>query len=236
MKVLGLIPARRGSKGLPGKNTRLLAGASLIERAFRTAAASRALDRIILSTDDPAAADIARACGLDIPFERPAELAADSSGMLEVVEHALESLARTGYRPDAVLILQPTSPLRTPQHIIDAVAALDGYTSVCSVVPLPPTHNPHYVMRKRADGCLDFFMPEGSRVTRRQDAPQAYVRDGTIYLTDTDVVLRGRSLYGDRCRPMILSSDESLSIDSMEDWEAATQRLQRTSSDERSAH
>src|SRR6185436_16467876 len=97
MKILGLIPARGGSKALPGKNIRLLAGKSLIRRAFEGAVASHVLDRIVLSTDDPTIIDAARAIGIEVPFQRPAQFAADSSPMIEVAVHALNALQDQGY-------------------------------------------------------------------------------------------------------------------------------------------
>jgi N-acylneuraminate cytidylyltransferase len=225
VRLLALIPARAGSKGLPGKNTRALAGQSLIERAVRCAHESKVVDRVVLTTDDPHAAEIARRCGADVPFPRPAELAGDSSPMFDVVAHALGELMRGGYQCDAVLLLQPTSPLREPRHIKRAVELLPGKDSVCSVVPLPATHNPYYVMRIREDGALDNFLADGKRYTRRQDVPPAYVRDGTIYLTAVETITQHKSLYGAHCQPLILSPEESLSIDTLEDWNSAEARI-----------
>src|SRR6266545_1172936 len=106
MKVLGLIPARGGSKGLPGKNIKPLAGKSLIERTFETAVTSGALDRIILSSDNASIIAIAEGCGLEVPFVRPETLADDSSPMIGVAVHALNELARNGYEPEALMVLQ----------------------------------------------------------------------------------------------------------------------------------
>lgn len=225
MRVVGLIPARGGSKGVPGKNTRPLAGRSLIARTIDCARASGAVDRIVVSSDDPAAAAIARENGVDVPFMRPAHLATDSTPMFDVITHALDELARTGYRPDALLLLQPTSPFRQPHHITRAAAILGDNDSVCSVIPLESTHNPYSVMRIRDDGSLDFFLADGRRFTRRQDMPPAYVREGTIYLASLKTIEEQKSLYGERCRPMILSPEESLSIDTPEDWNLAEVRL-----------
>jgi len=226
MKILGVIPARRGSKGVPDKNTRPLAGKSLIERAYRCAVEAEVLDRILLSSDDPAAAEIARRIGLEVPFLRPADLAGDDTAMIDVVIHALGILRSGGYAPDAVLLLQPTSPLRRPEHIQRAVELLGGFDSVCSVVPLPKTLCPHYVMRIQGDGLLESFLPDGPRYTRRQDVPQAYVREGTVYLTKVPVLLSRRSFYGDRCCPLIIDENESLSIDTESDWLAACRRIE----------
>lgn len=227
MRVLGLIPARGGSKGLPGKNRRPLAGRSLVQRAFECATASGLLDRVVLSTDDRAIAHAAAEYGLDAPFLRPPELARDESPMLDVAVHALTALAEQGYRPDALMLLQPTSPLRRPEHIREAVSLLGDNDSVCSVVALPRELCPHYLMKLTDDGRLDYFMPDGHRYTRRQDVPQAYRRDGTIYLTRTGTILERRSLYGERCVPMLIDPADSLSIDNPAEWIEAELRLGR---------
>lgn len=226
MRVLGLIPARGGSKGVPRKNERPLAGLTLIERARDAARESGAIDRIVLSTDTPSIAELGESLGIEVPFMRPAELAADESPMLPVVEHALEQLAAYGYVPDAVALLQPTSPLRTPQHVAAAVSLLgeSDATSIVSVTQIPPHLAPHYAMRVEG-GRLLSFMPEGEAITRRQDVPAAYFRDGTIYLVRSAIVREQRTLYGDRCVPLVLREDETLTIDTEEDWARAERRL-----------
>lgn len=225
-KVLGLIPARGGSKSLPGKNIRPLSGRSLVQRAWESARQSGAFDRVILSTDDRRIAAHGREIGVEVPFRRPAELAGDAAPMIDVAVHALRALAELdGYAPEAVMILQPTSPLRTPDHIRRAVSLLDGYEAVCSVLPLPRDLSPHYLMRIRPDGCLDFFLPGGDRFTRRQDVPVAYRREGTVFLTRAEVILEQRSFYGTRCRPMLMTPDEVLNIDTPEDWAEAVRRF-----------
>lgn len=223
--MLGLIPARGGSKGVPGKNVRPLLGRSLIERAFASARASGVLDRIVLSTDDDAAAAEARRIGLEVPFLRPAEFAGDTSPMIDVAIHALRALAADGYEADVLVLLQPTSPLRTAEHIRRALTLLDGRDAVCTVVPVPKDLCPHYLMKIGDDGFLNYFMPDGPRYTRRQDVPQAYRRDGTLFVTRAPVILEQRSFYGSRCAPFLLSGDESMNIDTPRDWTEAEQRL-----------
>jgi CMP-N,N'-diacetyllegionaminic acid synthase len=227
MRILGLIPARGGSKGIPGKNIRPLAGKSLVERAFECAVASQVLDRVILSTDDSAIAEAAGGLGLEVPFLRPAQLGRDDTPMIEVVIHALASLAAQGYEPDAVLLMQPTSPLRQPAHLQRAVDLLGPHDAVCSVVALPLGLCPHYVMRIDPSGFLDHFLPEGAGVTRRQDVPPAYRREGTIFLTRSRVLLQERSFYGRRCIPMILDADDVLNIDEPADWAEAERRIEQ---------
>jgi CMP-N-acetylneuraminic acid synthetase len=225
MKILGLIPARGGSRELPNKNAKLLHGRSLVERAFDCGREAGVLDRIILSTDDAALRDSSRAHGLDAPFLRPAEFARDDSPMIDVAVHALEALAKDGDEFDAVLLLQPTSPLRRPEHIREAVELLGDYDSVCTVIPVPQGYCPHYLMKITEDGYLDYFLPEGAKITRRQDVPPAWKREGTIFLTRTPVLLEERSFYGRRCRPLVMDPDDSLNIDTPEDWDEALRRL-----------
>ena len=225
-KVLGLVPARAGSKGVPGKNLRVLAGRPLLEYTARAAAESGVLDRVVLSTDSADIADAGRRAGFDVPFMRPATLAEDDTPMLPVVQHAIDSLAVYGWIPDAIVLLQPTSPLRRPEHIRNAVELLraSGADSVVSVVELPRHLSPDYVMRIES-GVLRPFLAEGQRITRRQDARPAYSRDGTVYAFRRATLERFSNIYGDSCRPLVLSPAESLSIDSPADWDAAERML-----------
>ncbi|MGE3274289.1 MAG: acylneuraminate cytidylyltransferase family protein [Vicinamibacterales bacterium] len=224
--VLAIVPARGGSKGVPGKNLRPLAGRSLVARALDVARASGVVDHVIVSTDDEAIAGEARRAGGEVPFLRPAALAGDEAPMLPVLQHAVTSLEATGWRPDIIVLLQPTSPLRTPAHVRDAVDRLreTGADSVVSVLELPRHLSPDYVMRVE-DGRLVNFLPEGARVTRRQDARVAYVRDGTVYTCWRRTLMEQGSIYGTDCRPLVLPAHESLTIDTPEDWAEAERRL-----------
>jgi CMP-N,N'-diacetyllegionaminic acid synthase len=220
--VLAVIPARAGSKGLPGKNERPLAGKTLVERAAEAARASGVVTRAVLSTDSERIAALGRRAGLEVPFLRPPELARDDSPMQAVVEHALLEVESHGFRPDVVVLLQPTAPLRTGAHVARAVALLEetGADSVVSVVEIPRHYSPEYAMRISA-GRLEPFLPEGGALTRRQDASPAYSRDGTVYVVRRDVVVLEHDLYGGDCRPLVLQPSESVNIDSAADWAAA---------------
>ena len=225
--VLAIIPARGGSRGLPGKNLMSLAGQSLIERAAAAARESGVVDRVILSTDSPAIAAEGRRAGIEVPFMRPAALAEDETPMLPVVTHAVEALEADGWNAAVVVLLQPTSPLRRPSHVRDAVMRLrdSGADSVVSVIELPRHMSPDYVMRLDA-GELKPFLPEGERLTRRQDARAAYVRDGTVYAFWRDTLRRHGSMYGTRCLPLMVPAEESVTIDTPDDWAVAERRLQ----------
>jgi CMP-N-acetylneuraminic acid synthetase len=224
--VLGLVPARGGSKGIPDKNLRALAGRSLLDYAARAASASGVIDRIVLSTESDRIAAEGRTVGLEVPFTRPADLASDDTPMLPVVEHAIQSLEDSGWSPEIVVLLQPTSPLRTPEHIRQAVQQLrdTNADSVVTVVQLPRHLSPDYVMRLD-EGRLVPFLAEGAHITRRQDARTAFVRDGTVYAFWRRTLRDFRSIYGHDCRPLVVPAHESLTIDTPEDWGEAERRL-----------
>lgn len=225
-QVLAIVPARGGSKGVPGKNVRPLAGRSLIEYAAHAAADSGVIDRIVLSTDSPEIAEVGRRAGMEVPFMRPAALAADETPMLPVIQHTLDQLGQRGWIPEIVVLLQPTSPLRTGSHIRQAVTLLreSAADSVVTVVEVPRHLSPDYVMRIEG-GRLVPFLPEGARVARRQDARAAYSREGTVYACWRATIERFGSIYGDDCRPLPIDPAESLSIDSAADWAAAERLL-----------
>lgn len=226
MKLLGLVPARAGSKGVPGKNAKPLLGKPLLQWTVEAAVAAGVLDRVVISTEDEALAALAVEAGAEAPFLRPVSLAGDETPMIDVVLDTLTRLDALGYRPDAVALLQPTSPLRRPEHVREAVEALSSDAdSVCTVVPVPPELSPHYVMRVDNRGHLKHFLDDGAQYTRRQDVPRAYRRDGTVYLTRRHVLTERRSFYGSACVPLVLSASDSVTIDAPEDWAEAERRL-----------
>ncbi|NOT25596.1 MAG: acylneuraminate cytidylyltransferase family protein [Acidobacteria bacterium] len=224
--VLALVPARGGSKGIPDKNIRPLAGRTLLEYAARVAAESGVIDRIVLSTDSDRIAEEGRRVGLEVPFMRPATLAGDDTPMLPVIEHAVDFVAQHGWEPEIVVLLQPTSPLRTAGHIQTAIRELrdSGADSVVTVLELPRHLSPDYVMRVE-DGRLVPFLPDGMRVTRRQDARLAFVRDGTVYAFWTKTLRNAGTIYGDVCRPLVIPAEVSITIDSPDDWREAERRI-----------
>jgi CMP-N,N'-diacetyllegionaminic acid synthase len=232
VRVLGVVTARGGSKALPGKNLKLLAGKPLIAYTIEAALQSEALDRLILSTDDPQIANAALACGCDVPFIRPAELARDETAHLPVVEHAARwMLEHENYRADAVMTLQPTSPLRQAEDIQASIELLErsGADSVLSVSEVPAHAHPMRTLRlDAADNAVLFVNgdPVRRRINRRQDLPPAWVMNGAIYLCLTRVLLSDDpSLYGDRVVAYRMPAERSVSIDNAEDWAAAERAL-----------
>jgi CMP-N,N'-diacetyllegionaminic acid synthase len=228
MIVLGIVPARGGSKGVPHKNLRVLGGQSLLARTAAAVRASRSLTRTVLSTDDPEIAAAGHALGLDVPFMRPEELAADDTPMLPVLRHAVETLAREGFQADILVLLQPTSPFRRAEHIDAAVdlLAASGADSVVSVVEVPHQFSPVSVLTV-TDGRVTPYAP-GPLVTRRQDKPRVYARNGPAVLAVRVSVIERGTLYGDDCRPLIMTPADSVDIDDPHDFEYAEFLLNRT--------
>lgn len=228
-KILGIIPARGGSKGIPGKNIRLLKGNPLIYYSIRAAKGSGLVNRLILTTDSVEIAQVGKELGAEVPFIRPAELARDDTPMFPVLEHAVNFVESEGWQADIILLLQPTAPLRQPEQIQAAVQMLTSTKcdSVVSVVQIPQHYSPDFAY-KVEDGLLKPFLDGGGKVTRRQDTRPAYSRDGTIYAFWRDVFFDKHSIYGDDCRPFIIPDHFSCNLDTMDDWaEAETMILKQ---------
>jgi CMP-N-acetylneuraminic acid synthetase len=222
LHVLGVIPARGGSKGIPRKNLAPLAGRPLIAYTCDAARESRRLTRTIVSTDDERIAAVAVQAGAESPFLRPAALAADDTPMLDVLVDLLETLAsREQYRPDVVVLLQPTSPFRRGGHIDAAVDLLDasGADAVVSVVPVPHQFTPSSLMRLDGDRLVPW---SDAPPLRRQDKPRLFARNGpAVVAVRTRTLLVDRVLYGADTRGLVMSREESLDIDDGFDLELA---------------
>lgn len=232
LRVLGLVTARGGSKGVPRKNVRLLAGKPLLAWTAEAALAARRLTQVVLSTDDEEIAAVGRACGLEVPFLRPPELARDDTPMMPVVQHALGAVDRPGEPFDAVCLLQPTTPLRHAAHIDACIELLEqsGADSVVTFVPVPAELNPHWVYFQRPDGTMVLSTGEAQPIPRRQELPAAYRREGSVYVSRSEVVARG-TLYGDRVLPYWMDAARCVDINDAGDWEAAERLLQAASTE-----
>ncbi|MFZ2555294.1 MAG: acylneuraminate cytidylyltransferase family protein [Minisyncoccia bacterium] len=230
-KTLGIITARGGSKGIPRKNIKLLGGKPLIAHTIEAAKESGIFDRVILSTDDAEIAEIGKQYGAEVPFMRPEELAQDKTPTLPVLIHALEWLkTNEGYEPEAVAILQPTSPLRRPEHLKDAheLFVQSGADSVVSMKEVPGHHNPHWQFRVGDDGRIEIFTGESfvDIVKRRQDLPKTHTRNGAIYLFKTGLLFEDPpSFYGRDVRAYVMDERSSVNIDEPADFERAEEYL-----------
>jgi CMP-N-acetylneuraminic acid synthetase len=181
--------------------------------------ASRHLTRTVLSTEDVEIAAYAKSCGVDVPFMRPTALATDETPALPVIQHAITELGHTGFVPDVVVVLQPTSPLRRAAHIDAAVEKLaaSGADSVVTVVEVPHQFNPVSVMKLEEGRLVPFIDGQGTRVLRRQDKPRVYARNGAaVYVTRRQTIISG-SLFGADCRPLEMTAAESIDIDGPDD-------------------
>lgn len=212
MRVLGVVPARGGSRAIPGKNLAPLGGRPLLAWTAEAALAS-SLTRVMLSTDDADIAAAGRALGLDVPFLRPAELATDDAASIDVVLHALDALEGEDGPYDAVMLLQPTSPFRTVDDIDAAIALLgtSGADAVISVVDVGG-HHPARMKWLEGDRLIDPPFVEEVENQPRQSLRPMVIRNGAIYLTRA-AVLRRRSFKGGDCRALVMPAARSVNID-----------------------
>ncbi|OOG74598.1 cytidylyltransferase domain-containing protein [Algoriphagus sp. A40] len=229
MKILGLIPARGGSKGIPGKNVKSLAGKPLLAYTFDSARESTLLSKVILSSDDPEIIRVANQIGLETPFVRPSDLASDVSPTLPVIIHALRFFEERGEKYDAVCLLQATNPFRRKGLVDEAIQkfiAADA-DALISVLPVPHEFNPHWIFEPNSEGLLSIATGEKTIIPRRQDLPPAYFRDGAIYITKTKVLFGQNSLYGEKLA--YIEGDESryVNLDTMRDWEKAEELVKK---------
>ncbi len=218
-----IIGARGGSKSVPGKNVADLGGRPLIAWTVEAARRSR-VERTIVTTDDAAIAEAARAAGAEVPFVRPSELARDDTPGTEPILHAVEWLERhQGYRPDLIVSLQPTSPFRTSGDI-DAAIALLVERNADSVVSVTAAHShPYWVKRRTTEGWLVPFLDETPGTFRRQDLPEALALNGAIYLARRSVLLETRSWYTVRTAPYVMPPERSVDVDTA--WDLSVARL-----------
>jgi len=222
-RTLGVIPARGGSKGVPRKNVRPLAGRPLLAYTIDAARKSRALTHVVVSTEDAGIARVARELGVEV-IERPAELALDETPMLPVVQHAVACAEHRFGRFDAVFTLQVTSPFRLAGDIDEAIELLrrSGAQSVIGVVRVFDNH-PARIKRICGDRLAPYDTPEPEGI-RRQDLPPAYLRNGAAYVTRRDVLERGSLLGDDQC-PFEMPPCRSINIDEPLDFALAEAAL-----------
>lgn len=223
-KILGIIPARGGSKGVPNKNIKFLGGNPLIAWTIEEAKNSKLLNRLILSTDSKKIAEIAKKYGIEVPFLRPSEIAKDYTPMLQVIKHSLTYLKKDeDYMPDVIVILQPTVPFRKSENIDKAINLYFQYnsTAVVSVSKVPGHYNPKWQLKINSNGMLTTL--EGKRLstlkTCRQSLTETYYRNGEIYVIKPDNIINKNSIYGEKVLPFI--TEAHVNIDTDIDFEYA---------------
>jgi len=226
MNIVATICARGGSKGVPRKNIRPLCGKPLIVHTIETAQKCRLINRIIVSTDDPEIAETARKAGAEVPFMRPEELAQDDTAKLPVIKHVIQFLESQGYRPDIVVDLDPTSPLRTDKDIeacIRMVMAGEA-DNVFSVTKA--SKSPYFNMVEIIDGKVRLVKQLDRPAKRRQDAPEVYDMNASIYVWKRDALMNNETIYLENTR-IYLMPKWAIDIDDETDFEFVEYMLSR---------
>lgn len=213
LSVLVFVPARAGSKRVPGKNLRFLAGKPLIVHTIETAIKSSIFDYLFVSTDGEEIACIAREAGAEVPFIRPHELATDTARGIDVLHHAMAWLEERGQKYDCIMVLQPTSPLRAIEDIWAALELFmqrdaEAIVSVCEV-----EHHPWWCNELPADGCMVNFL-RSNILANRQELPKYYRLNGAIYLARWEFIRYRNSWFGPRTYAYIMPQERSVDIDS----------------------
>jgi CMP-N,N'-diacetyllegionaminic acid synthase len=215
--AFGVIPARGGSKGLPGKNLRQLGKLSLIGHALASARESELLTRVVVSTDSPEIAEEARRHGGEVPFMRPADLASDQAGMLPVLQHAVRWLESSGgVRPDLIVTLQPTSPFRTGTEMDSTIRKVVETGSDSAQTLVEASYHPYFMKTLEGDRTIALF-PDGHKFVRRQDAPPVYQPSGAVYVTRYPTLMALGHILGEDNRGVVMDFESSVNIDT--EWD-----------------
>ncbi|MBP2029961.1 CMP-N-acetylneuraminic acid synthetase [Methanohalophilus levihalophilus] len=224
-KIIAIIPARGGSKGLPGKNIRQLAGMPLIYYSIKAALDSKYIDAVFVSTDSEPIANTSERCGANI-IKRPAELAKDDSPTIDTIFHAIEFL-KHDYNPSVVVLLQPTSPLRDTHDIDRAIELFvaNDYSSVFSMCEVE--HSPYWDF-KFDNAHLKPLLGDEYLKKRRQDLPKVYRQNGAIYISTVLDLYKNNDFYSGNVVPFIMPVDKSVDIDNEIDFKLAELLIQET--------
>jgi CMP-N-acetylneuraminic acid synthetase len=229
--VLGIIPARGGSKSVPGKNLRPLRGAPLVAWTIASARRAKRLHRLIVSTDDAAIAGVARAYGAEVPFVRPAALAADDTPDLPVFQHALAALrAADGFVPDLVVHLRPTQPLRLPEDIDEGVRLADATGADCVKSIRLVAEHPFKMYRFRGERLVPYLETEERR-RRGPDVPRqslepVYLSAGLVDVMRREIIEAGTT-EGASIEPYVIDAARYVNLDSEQDFEIAETLMRR---------
>lgn len=220
--ILGLIPARGGSKGVPKKNIKDLMGKPLIEYTAEAAKKSKYIDHLIVSTDSEEIAEVCRSIHLDVPFIRPDYLASDSAKAIGVIQHAITTMEEIdGVTYDLVVYLEPPNPLRLVDDIDTCLDLFEEHQPDC-VVTVQEANQFHPILMKKIEGdrLQPIWKDEPEGVPRQLYSPTAYMRNGAVYVFRKELIMEG-ILYGKEILPYVMPVDRSVCIDDMMDWYVA---------------
>lgn len=223
MKILSIIPARSGSKGIPEKNIKILGNKPLIAYSISTSLECKLISNTIVSTDSEKIAKISLSYGAWIPFLRPKKLAKDNTPTLPVIQFTLKKLKNLGFEYDAVCLLQPTTPFRKLDFLHKCLRKFKKTKpdSLISVRKVPDEFNPHWVFKPDNQNFLKLAMGDKKIIPRRQDLPDCFIRDGSVYITSTECLLKKNSLFGDRISYLENDSEIYCNLDTLDDWKNA---------------
>lgn len=231
MEILAIIPARGGSKGIPFKNVKLLNGKPLLEYTTRVALSSKFITRIVLSTENKDIADIGSKLGVEVPFLRPVDLSEDNTPSISVVKNVINELNMLEkYIPDIIILLQPTSPLRTLNQLNEAIelylqSNCDSLVSICEV---PHNMSPSSALRMNENNIVVPFMAYDENNNLRQKKPKYFARNGAaIYIMSYNCIMNKNSLFGDSTIGYLMDKISSIDIDDEYDWEIANLYLSK---------
>lgn len=219
-RIVAVIPARGGSKGVPGKNIKLLNEKPLIAYSIEAAKGSRYIDRLIVSTDDSEIKSIAVKYGAEVPFLRPKELSEDTTPTLPVLQHVVNYLEKEGDTVDVVITLQPTSPFRRSNHIDEALEKLLQSPNE-SVVSLSEVDYHPYWMKKVSNDTIYSYIESEKEYLRRQDLPKVYKMNGAIFITPRNVLMEERLIVSKNAKPYLMCFEDSIDIDTIWDFKLA---------------
>jgi len=222
MKIIGLITARGGSKSVPGKNIKLLAGKPLIAWTIEVALQCTGLSRLIVSTDDEKIAEVARRWGAEVPFIRPAELAQDSSSHISVVLHTIHWLEeKEGFCPDYIMLLQPTSPFRTVEDMMNAIRLAKDKHAIAVIGVCEAAKHPYKTYRINENDTLEYFIPSNIGYKCRQALPKVYEENGAIYLNKSTSLLRDQTFLPEGAIAYVMPQERSHDVDTPWDFNVA---------------
>jgi CMP-N-acetylneuraminic acid synthetase len=227
-RILGLINARGGSKGIPGKNIRPLCGKPLIAYSIESGHQAGCLDRLVVSTDSTDIADIAKTYGADVPFIRPPELATDKAKQIDAITHAVSFLEQAGESYDYICLLQPTCPMRKAEDIVGTMELIidKGTDSAITITDVGGRH-PNTLYKIGSDGELSPYIQNSEKGVLRQEFENLYWRTGSVYAMKRDVLMAKQSLYGESTCGYMVPEERCFNLDSLFDWDLCESYMMR---------
>ena len=234
LKILGITPARGGSKSIPKKNIKDFLGKPLIAWRIEAALKSGVLDRYIVDTDSEEIAKVARQFGAEVPYMRPSELAQDTTLTLPVLQNSVRWLREhEQYNPDILVLLECVSPIKQTFHIQDAMKIFlqdKSIDSLITVTEAPAQYNPHWLLKKDENDCAQIFTGEAMKdiIPQRQLLPKVYAKNGAFYILKTDCLFRDPpSIFGNRTKLYVMDMKYNVDIDEPSDWPIAEERMKK---------